>query len=108
MDAASLLADWEGRGTHRTLLGHDVFVLEVGRDDTETAKPPLLVLHGFPTSSVDWSAVVPALSAERRVVLFDFLGYGLSAKPDQAYSLFEQADLVEAVAADCGLTAVDL
>jgi len=38
----------------------------------------------------------------------DLLGFGLSDKPDQRYSLFEQADLVEAVAGDIGLDEVAL
>jgi pimeloyl-ACP methyl ester carboxylesterase len=107
MDAASLLADWESRGSRRDLAGHRIFVVDAPAAE-ESGRPPLLVLHGFPTSSVDWAPVLPALSRDRRVVLFDFLGYGLSEKPDQRYSLFEQADLVEAVAAACGLTTVDL
>jgi pimeloyl-ACP methyl ester carboxylesterase len=68
----------------------------------------VLILHGFPTSSMDWSEVVPALRRARRVVAFDLLGFGLSDKPDQAYSLFEQADLAEAVAARLGLGRVAL
>lgn len=66
------------------------------------------MLHGFPTSSHDWVRVLDALARRRRVVLLDFLGFGLSAKPDQRYSLFEQADLVEGVAGELGLGEVDL
>jgi pimeloyl-ACP methyl ester carboxylesterase len=36
-------------------------------------------------------------------VTFDFLGFGLSAKPDQPYSLFAQADLVVEVLAQRGV-----
>jgi pimeloyl-ACP methyl ester carboxylesterase len=52
--------------------------------------------------------VVDALSAERRVVLFDFLGFGLSDKPDVRYSIRGYADTAEAVAADAGLRSVAL
>jgi pimeloyl-ACP methyl ester carboxylesterase len=76
--------------------------------DVDHEKPPLLVLHGFPTSSIDYFGVLPALAAARRVVLLDFPGYGLSAKPDRAYSLFAQADVVEAVVAAHGITGVEL
>ena len=41
-------------------------------------------------------------------MLPDLLGFGLSDKPDQHYSLFEQADLVEAVARDLGVDEVAL
>jgi pimeloyl-ACP methyl ester carboxylesterase len=66
------------------------------------------VLHGFPTSSHDWHRILDRLARRHRVVVPDLLGFGLSDKPDQRYSLFEQADLVEAVAGDLGLDAVAL
>lgn len=72
------------------------------------AGPPLLVLHGFPTSSIDFSEVLPTLQVGRRVVLLDMPGYGLSTKIDRHYSLFDQADRVESIAAALGLTEVDL
>ncbi len=37
--------------------------------------------------------MLPVLGAGRRVVLFDFLGFGMSSKPDHRYSLLTQADL---------------
>ena len=67
-----------------------IFVKIVGAEKTGV---PLLVLHGFPTSSHDFCAVADGLAEKRPVVLFDFLGYGLSDKPKAyGYSLFEQAD----------------
>lgn len=69
---------------------------------TPSSHPGLavFVLHGFPGSSFDWCRVVPELAKRARVVAFDFLGFGLSDKPDQRNSLREQADIAEAVAAD--------
>ena len=58
-----------------------------------------MLLHGYPSSSYDWRLVLPAL-AGHRILLFDFLGFGLSAKPvDVRYSLLRQADLVESLVA---------
>jgi pimeloyl-ACP methyl ester carboxylesterase len=58
--------------------------------------PVLLLVHGFPTSSVDWFDVVPALAARFRVCWLDFPGYGFSDKPaDFPYSLQLDADLLE-------------
>ena len=58
------------------------------------AGPPLLLLHGFPSSSYDWRALLEALPG-REALAFDFLGFGLSEKPrDHLYSLMWQADLV--------------
>ena len=95
------VAAWRALGTVITVGGHDVFVLDAAGPPEGT---PLLVFHGFPTSSHDWHRTLPHLRARRRVVLFDFLGYGLSAKPaDYSYSLFEQADLAVAVCRAVGL-----
>jgi pimeloyl-ACP methyl ester carboxylesterase len=61
--------------------------------------PTVLLLHGYPSSSFDYRLVTPELG-DRGWLAMDFLGYGLSDKPrPHTYSLMEQADLVEAVAA---------
>ena len=107
MDAGDLIAQWTALGERRSVLGHRIFVTDAPADDDRGA-PPLLVVHGFPTSGIDFFAVLESMRARRRVVLLDLLGFGLSDKPDQPYSLFAQADLVEAVVADCGIEQVDL
>lgn len=48
----------------------------------EGAGPPVVLLHGFPTSSYMWRDVVPALADRMRVIAPDLLGYGESDKPD--------------------------
>ena len=103
----ALAEAWRSRGSSRPVLGHRIFVVDVPAGGPETA-PPLLVLHGFPTSSFDFHRVVDALATERRVVLFDLLGYGLSAKPDRPYRLVDQADLAAAVVADLGIDRLGL
>jgi pimeloyl-ACP methyl ester carboxylesterase len=102
----TLIDDWFARGTVRPLSGYDVFVVDVPavREEAE----PVLVLHGFPTSSFDWMHALDVLAARRRVVLLDMPGYGFSSKPDAKYSLFTQADVVEACARELGLTDVAL
>jgi pimeloyl-ACP methyl ester carboxylesterase len=89
------VAEWEARGQRRELAGHSIFTL-VAPAREEERDEPLLVLHGFPSSSYDFAAVLDDVRRTRRVLLLDFLGYGLSAKPDQAYTLAEQADIVMA------------
>jgi pimeloyl-ACP methyl ester carboxylesterase len=87
---------WRARGQVRVLDGRDIFVVDVpARRSTD--RPPLLVLHGFPTSSFDFHLVVDRLAETRRVVLFDMLGFGLSAKPDLSYDMGLQADLAMAL-----------
>jgi pimeloyl-ACP methyl ester carboxylesterase len=61
------------------------------------AGPPLLFLHGYPSSSYDWRHLLE-LVPEQEFACFDFLGFGLSEKPrDHVYSLLDQADLVEGI-----------
>jgi pimeloyl-ACP methyl ester carboxylesterase len=98
--------EWRALGSIRSFSGDDVFVIDLPAVVDEA--DPVLVLHGFPTSSYDWQHALDVLRARRRVVLLDYPGYGLSAKPDRAYSLFGQADVVEACAQDLGLRDVAL
>ncbi|MCU1457277.1 MAG: Epoxide hydrolase [Actinomycetia bacterium] len=101
-----IVAAWAKQGWFHEFDERAVFVADLGPDDD---REPVLLLHGFPTSGADWHSVAAALARSgRRVVVPDFLGFGFSAKPDQEYSLFEQADLVESVLADLGITHVAL
>jgi pimeloyl-ACP methyl ester carboxylesterase len=76
-----------------------IFTRSIGRGAAMT------LLHGFPSSSHDWAKIAPALAADHRLLLFDFLGFGASEKPaDHDYSLHEQADLVEALWAREGVS----
>jgi pimeloyl-ACP methyl ester carboxylesterase len=102
-----LVDDWAELGRHLEVDGEGVFVVDQLAEEPD-GSPPLLVLHGFPTSSIDYSAVLPALHARRRVVLVDFPGFGWSDKPDRRYSIEHHADVVEEVAGRLGLGEVDL
>jgi pimeloyl-ACP methyl ester carboxylesterase len=93
---------WEAIGTHRTLCGERVFTVDAPAIGTERHEP-LLILHGFPSSSFDYAAVLDGLRAGRRVLLLDMLGYGLSAKPDRAYTMALQADVAAAFVAALGI-----
>jgi len=43
--------------------------------------PPLLLLHGYPQTHVEWHRVAPALAERYTVVCPDLRGYGDSSKP---------------------------
>lgn len=45
------------------------------------AGEPILLLHGFPSSSHLWTRVVPQLPDGHRVVVLDLLGFGRSDRP---------------------------
>jgi pimeloyl-ACP methyl ester carboxylesterase len=93
--------DWRRGGMMRRLRGRDVFVrAELGGTD-----PPLLLLHGFPSSSFDWRHLVERLDGRSWAAL-DFAGFGLSEKPRESNDLRAQADVVEALVAELGLGSV--
>jgi len=95
--------EWYKSGYHISARDHRVFVYERGTG------PVVLFLHGFPTSCYDWRALIQRLNLNGRRVAFDFLGYGLSDKPEAfGYSLFQQADLVEAVMSELGIDAAHI
>ena len=67
--------------------------------DYRGAGPAFVLMHGFPDNLHIWDDLVPYLTASgRRVVTFDFLGFGASDKPaDGAYSFRRQMGDLEAV-----------
>lgn len=94
---------WRAQGRFIDVPEGRVFVVELG-SASDAGATPVLVLHGFPTSSWDFLDVARLVSEHRRVILFDFIGFGYSGKPDDhGYSLFEQADVAVLVARACGL-----
>ena len=102
-----LVEAWERRGTYRTLAGHEIFTIVVTPTGAETLEP-LLVVHGFPSSSFDYHDVVDELAEHRRVLLFDMVGYGLSAKPDRVYTVDGQADVAHAFVSEVGVSTLAL
>ncbi len=69
-----------------------VFHLEVGDPDA----PVLALVHGFPTSSIDWFDVSALLGTRFRVCMIDFPGYGFSDKPrGWGYTLGRDAELLD-------------
>jgi haloalkane dehalogenase len=56
--------------------------------------PPVLLLHGWPTSSALWRDVMPSLARTNRVLALDLPGFGGSDKPlgvRYDFDLFERA-----------------
>jgi pimeloyl-ACP methyl ester carboxylesterase len=89
------VAQWAATGEYVDVAGRRMFVRRMSGDGSL-----VVLLHGYPSSSYDWKALLPLLGTHRTMAL-DFLGFGLSAKPRlPRYSLMTQADLVESLAAD--------
>lgn len=103
MPVTPSIEDWRASGDWLDFKGHNIFIKAVGEGQ------PLLVLHGFPTSSYDYARLLPLLEDRYRVILLDFLGFGFSDKPrPYHYSLFEQAEIAELAAAHFGHSSVHL
>ncbi|HET9314614.1 MAG TPA: alpha/beta hydrolase [Vicinamibacteria bacterium] len=97
------LDDWRARGRSYFHRGHPVFYVEEGEG------PALLLVHGFPTASWDWSRVWAGLAARFRVIAPDLIGFGFSAKPrSYEYSLADQADLCAGLLAERGIRETDV
>ncbi len=89
------IAAWRAEGLDLRVGAHRIFARVTGPRDA-AARRTLLVVHGFPESSLSFRHVAAALASHfERVVLVDLLGFGLSDKPrDHSYSLFEQTDVL--------------
>jgi len=64
--------------------------------ERNTSLPPLILIHGFASSTLVWSKVfLPLAEAGFRVIALDMLGFGYSGKPRKAeYTIGGQAKLV--------------
>ena len=81
---------------HRVTVGNGaLYTLDYPGDG-----PPFVLMHGFPDNLHIYDDLIPHLVAVgRRVVAFDFLGFGASDKPGHGYSFEQQMADLEAVVA---------
>ncbi|MBP7370985.1 MAG: alpha/beta hydrolase [Arenimonas sp.] len=94
-------AQWQEGGRLIEFNAHKLFTRSEGSGDA------LLLIHGFPTSSFDWSLLWPELATRFQLHTIDMLGFGLSDKPiDYAYSLKASADQWQAYVQSQGLKEV--
>jgi pimeloyl-ACP methyl ester carboxylesterase len=94
MTGSQRLQDWISSGEMRRLAGYEAFV----RTSEAPGRPPLLLIHGYPTASYDWIRVWPRLAARHSLYTLDLLGFGASAKPRRhRYPIALQADLCMAL-----------
>ena len=104
-DLGPRVTAWQQAGFEESFRGRRIHV-HLRRDRSggggHGAPPMLVLLHGFPSSSFDFAALIDCLG-DLDALTFDFLGFGLSEKPtDHVYSLLWQADLVEEMVARHG------
>lgn len=69
---------------------------------------PMLLVHGLGSGLRNWDPVVPALAAERDVIIVDLPGFGETAPLDGEVSIATLTDAVERFIQTEGLPDVDL
>lgn len=82
--------------------GLSVFDREAGNPDN----PTLVLLHGFPSSSHMFRALIPALADEHHVIAPDHIGFGRSAMPgitDFEYSFHKLTEVTLALLNQLGI-----
>lgn len=68
--------------------------------NNDNGKPPVVLLHGLPSHSYTWAAIMPLL-AERgfRAIAPDWIGFGSSAKPERRDFAYTAAASIAALGA---------
>ena len=86
---------WKEQGKYFNYISQKVFFRET-IEETTVKKPPLLLIHGFPSSSWDWNKLWSGLSEKFKLIAPDMIGFGFSDKPrEYQYSILDQADMIE-------------
>ncbi len=68
--------------------GHTLYAREFTPPSGSSSTPLIILMHGFPDSLHLYDRLAPLLATQRRVVSFDFLGWGRSDKPtDHRYDV---------------------
>ena len=96
--AVSDTADQEIQERRVTIDGRSIFFRECGQG------PPVLLLHGWPTSSALWRNIMPHLASSRRAIAVDLPGFGHSDKPlDVVYSQGFFSDFLDHFCEEIGI-----
>jgi pimeloyl-ACP methyl ester carboxylesterase len=73
-----------------------------------TDKVPVVLLHGILDAHLTWKPVGSALATDRRVLMPDLVGCGLSERPDASYELGWHAQVIARWLETLGLDRVDV
>jgi haloalkane dehalogenase len=98
-----VLADYDKLDSqYLEVLGANIHYVQTGEGD------PILFLHGIPTWSYIWRNIMPKLAASGHCIAPDFIGMGLSDKPDIDFSVFDHINYIEAFIEALGLENITL
>lgn len=85
-----VLADFPYKARFADVLGARMHYVDEGAGD-----PPVLFLHGNPTSSYLWRNIIPYMVPHARCIAADLIGMGKSDKPDLDYRFVDHAKYLE-------------
>lgn len=87
-------------------VGDDEFLVREMGPDQEV---PILLVHGLAGASLtEWYQVAPKLAVDRRLIMIDHRGHGLSAMGDERFEVSDDADDIAGVLDEMGVTRVDV
>lgn len=89
---------------HVEVLGSRMHYIESGPPDA----PPVLFLHGNPTSAYLWRNLIPHVATRARCIAPDLIGFGQSDKPDIAYRFEDHVRYIDAFIEALGLKTLTL
>lgn len=83
------LQSWKQDGKYLSFKNYKIFYRFSPKRDAET----IFLIHGYPTSSFDWSKIWDKLTENYQVLAIDLLGLGFSDKPSKyVYSVQDHVD----------------
>ncbi len=105
INAEPTRAKLETRHSFVSVEGMRIHWAEIGE---ESRRVPVVLLHGLNDSYLTWKRAAPALAADRRVLMPDLPGYGLSERPNASYELRWHAHVMAKWLEAVGLDRVDI
>src|SRR5579863_4443830 len=69
---------------------------------------PVVLIHGYTDSDLDWAPLVPYLSKDFRLVIVDLRGHGESSKPECCYTRLDFAYDVKLLLDALGIARADI
>jgi len=105
VDASLSPTNLETRHSFVSVEGMRLHWAEMGETNQRV---PLVLLHGLNDSYLTWRRVTPELAVDRRVLMPDLPGYGLSERPDASYELRWHAHVMAKWLEAVGLEQVDI
>jgi pimeloyl-ACP methyl ester carboxylesterase len=96
--------DWQAHLRRATVDGAEVNYVDIGSGDER----PLVFVHGLGGQWQNWLENIPRAAQDRRVIVPDLPGFGLSPMPDWEITIPAYGRVVEGLCEQLGLGRVDM